>query len=270
MKIDIISDLHLDHSSRSPQDYIPHNRSGAEVLIIAGDTLIANNFNSSIYTDEANLYHEFLKLVQEKYSQTYIVIGNHESYYGYFDQTPIILREVLSKYSNIKLLDNECVALNSKVMLLGGTMWTDMDGENLSTLTLAQNTMNDHNLIKKSFGSEEKFTPKDAVLEFNNFIKFLKDTLKKYSDQKMIICTHHMPSRADNDPYRDHKAKGLFSSDLTPLIKSHSDQILYWIHGHTHTPFKYHVGNTEIICNPHGYKKERANGQQYNPVTIEI
>jgi predicted phosphodiesterase len=31
-----------------------------------------------------------------------------------------------------------------------------------------------------------------------------------------------------------------------------------WIHGHTHTPCQYVVGDTRVICNPIGYPRERA------------
>ncbi|MCS3528687.1 hypothetical protein [Chryseobacterium sp. JUb7] len=35
---------------------------------------------------------------------------------------------------------------------------------------------------------------------------------------------------------------------------------MYWIHGHIHTPCRYRIGETEIICNPHGYIDEKYNG----------
>ena len=34
----------------------------------------------------------------------------------------------------------------------------------------------------------------------------------------------------------------------------------YWIHGHVHTPVRYNIDQTEIICNPHGYINEKYNG----------
>ncbi|WP_449435670.1 hypothetical protein [Pedobacter steynii] len=44
---------------------------------------------------------------------------------------------------------------------------------------------------------------------------------------------------------------------------------LYWIHGHIHTPARYKIHQTEIICNPHGYLDEKYNG--YNKeLIIEI
>ena len=36
----------------------------------------------------------------------------------------------------------------------------------------------------------------------------------------------------------------------------------YWIHGHIHTPVRYHIGKTEIICNPVGYIDEPYNGYE--------
>ncbi len=34
----------------------------------------------------------------------------------------------------------------------------------------------------------------------------------------------------------------------------------FWIHGHIHTPNRYVIGRTEVICNPHGYIDEPYNG----------
>ena len=36
----------------------------------------------------------------------------------------------------------------------------------------------------------------------------------------------------------------------------------YLIHGHIHTPMRYHIGKTEIICNPVGYIDEVYNGYE--------
>ena len=33
-----------------------------------------------------------------------------------------------------------------------------------------------------------------------------------------------------------------------------------WIHGHTHAPCNYTVGETQVICNPRGYPGESGNG----------
>lgn len=43
----------------------------------------------------------------------------------------------------------------------------------------------------------------------------------------------------------------------------------FWIHGHTHTPIRYYIGKTEVICNPHGYIDEPDNGYQ-KELIIEV
>ena len=43
----------------------------------------------------------------------------------------------------------------------------------------------------------------------------------------------------------------------------------YWIHGHIHTPSEYKIGNTQIICNPHGYIMEPYNGYK-KELIIEV
>jgi len=58
-----------------------------------------------------------------------------------------------------------------------------------------------------------------------------------------------------------------YASNLKELIIRYKP--LYWIHGHIHTPARYKIDQTEIICNPHGYINEAYNG--YNSeLIIEI
>jgi Icc-related predicted phosphoesterase len=67
--------------------------------------------------------------------------------------------------------------------------------------------------------------------------------------------------------YLDDPISAAYVSDMEDFIVKH--QPSYWIHGHIHTPVNYKIGNTEIICNPHGYINEPYNGFNKNLV-IEI
>ena len=58
--------------------------------------------------------------------------------------------------------------------------------------------------------------------------------------------------------YRSDPITSAYASDLELFIKQH--QPLYWIHGHIHTPARYQIDQTEVICNPHGYLNEKYNG----------
>jgi hypothetical protein len=95
-----------------------------------------------------------------------------------------------------------------------------------------------------------------------------------FENQNVWVLTHHAPSYQSIHPkYRTETTNGSYASDLDDLILSHP-QIKYFSHGHTHSSFRYHIGECEIICNPRGYYSG-VNSSGLNPdfdpnLTIEI
>ena len=60
-----------------------------------------------------------------------------------------------------------------------------------------------------------------------------------------------------NDRFADDGAiNASFITDLSATIAEHQPAL--WIHGHVHDSHDYTVGETRIVCNPHGYS--RGNG----------
>jgi UDP-2,3-diacylglucosamine pyrophosphatase LpxH len=48
------------------------------------------------------------------------------------------------------------------------------------------------------------------------------------------------------------------------MIEAHP-QIAIWIHGHTHRPENYRIGNTQVIANPRGYFPHESVARAFNP-----
>lgn len=85
---------------------------------------------------------------------------------------------------------------------------------------------------------------------------------------KNIVVTHHAPSiQSVPEIYHKDPVTSAYASNLEDLILEY--QPLYWIHGHIHTPCCYKIGETEAICNPHGYIDEPDNGYD-RELIIEI
>ncbi|HRF42548.1 MAG TPA: hypothetical protein PK198_27345, partial [Saprospiraceae bacterium] len=57
---------------------------------------------------------------------------------------------------------------------------------------------------------------------------------------------------------KDDPVSSAYASHLEDFILEYQPE--YWIHGHIHTPAKYEIGKTRIICNPHGHIDEPYNG----------
>ena len=69
------------------------------------------------------------------------------------------------------------------------------------------------------------------------------------------------------EPFKNDVLSSAYASNLEPLVLEYQPD--YWVHGHIHHPIKYHIGDTIVLCNPHGYIDEPYNGFDKNLI-IEI
>ena len=80
-----------------------------------------------------------------------------------------------------------------------------------------------------------------------------------------VVVTHHLPSRRSVAPqFAGDPLNAFFLCDMERLILAR--QPLWWIHGHTHHPFDYQLGQTRVVANPRGYPSEAR--PDYVPVTL--
>lgn len=99
-------------------------------------------------------------------------------------------------------------------------------------------------------------------------MKWLQSSLETSTTAKNIVVTHHAPSpRSLPEEFKDDIVSSAYASNLESVVERHQPQ--FWIHGHIHTPVKYDIGNTKVICNPHGYISDPYNGFEQNLI-IEI
>jgi Icc-related predicted phosphoesterase len=78
-----------------------------------------------------------------------------------------------------------------------------------------------------------------------------------------IVVTHHLPSAKSISPRFERSLLNCyFANSLDDLIKKKRPKL--WIHGRTHDPCRYTIGNTRLVCNPLGYPKERRPPEAYN------
>ena len=100
MNIKLMSDLHLEFGGMDPGK--------GDVLILAGD--IVNVKEMTDGTPQGKYYLNFLERCANNYNRVFMVLGNHEHYFGTLNKTASRLKELIDvKDSNITLLDNECV-----------------------------------------------------------------------------------------------------------------------------------------------------------------
>ena len=252
MRIAYCSDLHIE---RGTLDII--NEENADVLILAGDIFVTHDleeFNTN-KTATKLLYrssriHDFISSCCKEFPHVIMVCGNHESYGSDILNTYNNITSFLRYNSNFHLLENESLNIDD-ITFVGGTMWTDMNGEDLETIHNIKNMMNDFRIIKRSC---YKFAPEDALDNFKETTDYIDLMSTIHGDKSLVVVTHHSPSFKSTDlRFKDETImNGGFCSNLEQFIKDRPN-IKTWIHGHLHNKSNYYVGTCNVLCNPRGY-----------------
>lgn len=237
LTLQVASDLHLELHQDGGHSFIESlDPTGVDVLVLAGDILSARFAE--------NVERTFTKLAA-KYPRVLYVPGNHEFWKTTPEETMHLLGDILGKIPNVTMLNNQIVTIEGR-RFIGGPMWLPQWGP-LSAYAATE--MPDFQLIA---GFSDWAVKENA--------KF-KDLLEKNLHPSDVVLTHYLPSYKSVSP----RHKG---SSVNPFFVSEMDQLILdrkpalWIHGHTHDPMNYLLGNTRIVCNPFGYPKELNTGYE--------
>ena len=278
MKIAVCSDLHLEFG-----DLDLENTQNAEVLILGGDIFVVEDLthyepptdNDVLMPTSMNLrarrYFDFIQRCCERFTHVVLITGNHEHYHGDFATTHDTLRKVFGHFANLHILDKQSTIINN-VLFFGGTLWTDMNGEDPATMHQIRVMMNDFNCIKNTNESGKKvFMPDDAVEDHFKFRRNLDETLATYSDLPVVVVGHHAPSKASTHPRYKNEfiMNGAYSTNLDNFILDRRG-IKLWTHGHTHEDFDYMIGTTRVVCNPRGYDGHEKRADHFQLKHVEI
>ena len=302
MKIAICSDVHLEFGQLDLQ-----NNENAEVLILSGDICTAVDLrvtDSILSSAKTDRYLEFFRACSRNFPHVVYIMGNHEHYHGDYAQSAGILKDALKPYENIHFLDKE-VWDHGDHRFIGGTLWTDMNGEDELTMRHVERRMNDfqicHNSLKQvnyriqeatldENGIQKKdasgnglyhavfktrdahLSPQDAVEDHKAMLKFIEDT---YNDtppsMTVVVCSHHAPSKSSEHPrYKlDQLMNGAYNSKLDNFIMDRPG-IKLWTHGHTHEDFDYMLKSCRVVCNPRGYINYEDRADHFELKVVEV
>lgn len=248
MKIQIISDLHHEFGISN----ITCEK--ADLVILAGDT---------------NLGTKGIEWVKKHIADKPVlyILGNHEYYKGSYPNT---LNKIIkaAQGSNVTVLENNSIDFGG-IRFHGATLWTDFSlfGNPVEYGIICQTKMNDYKQIRID-PSYAKLRSVDTYKLHQYSKLWLEESLAASESYQNVVITHHAPSiKSVPEIYKSDPLTAAYASDMEGLISTYKP--LYWIHGHIHTPARYHIEKTEVICNPHGYIDERYNGYN-NELIIEI
>jgi len=264
MKIAICSDLHLEFGHITLE-----NTEGAEVLILSGDICTAHGFMefNPDCVHKSKDWHLFFQECCKNFPHVIYIMGNHEHYHGDFATTEKILRDRLSYLPNLHILEKSTFTLND-VTFIGGTLWTDMNKEDPTTLHAIRNMMNDFRIISYT---NKRFEPKDAVQDHHMMLQYIRAVIESKFNGKFVVVGHHAPSKLSTHPKyaNEYLMNGGYSSDLSEFILD-NPQIKLWTHGHTHEPFDYMIGSTRVVCNPRGYADYEKRADDFKLQYVEV
>ena len=264
MKVGFCSDAHLEFGN-----LVLTNDENADVLVLAGDIVIANDFkylkldqtikaNRKLAAD-ATRWIEFFRTVSQNFPHTIYVVGNHEHYGSIFANTIPTLREALSEFENIHLLDKDAIVIDGTTFI-GATLWTDLNkGDPFVTMRIISE-MSDFVNIKvdtRKHGQwkNASFAPVDMMFDHAEAMHQFSEMLAHDSPyDKVVMVTHHAPCHLSIPVIYQNQTitNYAYYSDLSEFILDHP-QIKLAIHGHTHSQSDYQVGDTRVVCNPRGY-----------------
>jgi DNA repair exonuclease SbcCD nuclease subunit len=264
MKIALCSDLHLEF-----EDVNLKNTESAEVLILSGDIMIAEDLHNhpptvtnpyAPYIDlgsrqkAAQKFRDFLSRCSFQFPHVVYVAGNHEFYHGRWSESITHLREECARYPNVHFLERDIKVIN-EVSFIGATLWTDCNKGDPLTMHALTDMMNDFRVIRNDEHGYTKLRPAHIMYRHQQTLEYLKVVLHGMKDKKVVFVGHHGPSSMSTHPryVNETLMNGGYRSELSEMILD-NPQIVLWTHGHMHDPFDYMIGTTRVVCNPRGYK----------------
>ncbi len=248
MKLQILSDLHIDSYARRDLPLVNIPKSDADLILVAGDT--ANSDLGMAWLQQQAEHHQ---------KPVVTIAGNHE----YFGEDILTFDSKLQQWDNfdsqlltgLKVL--QCRALDvGEVRILGCTLWTDYQFEaTADTVEAAMRFMRDYQQI---MAGDVLFSPAISVQIHTQHRRWLKHALieAKAEGKKVVVMTHHSVSKQSvSERYAGLPSNAAFVTELSSWMHEAWAPAL-WVHGHTHEAFDYHIANTRVVVNPRAYPGE--------------
>jgi Icc-related predicted phosphoesterase len=217
-------------------------------------------------------YCKFIDQVASEFTTVIAIAGNHEFYGGDWIDSIRVLREEYERHSNVHFMENNVLTVGDTTFI-GATLWTDMNKRDPLTLHTVTNGMNDFIKIRHDGLGYTKLRAWHWVERHTDSVNYIRDQLAHALD-KVVVVSHHAPSFQSIDArYRTQREmNGAYASDLSDLILD-NPKIKLWIHGHTHSPHDYMIGDTRVLCNPRGdvgVERDSQEVDSYIPLFVEV
>jgi predicted phosphohydrolase len=225
-----MSDLHFEYHADAGRALVAAcHAPEADVLVLAGDIAMAEGIPDA------------LALFSERYPNVIYVHGNHEYYGSTRERVVAITREACARLGNVHWLDASAVEIKG-TRFFGAPLWFP---ENEAAVRHSRH-LNDFRQIT---GAEAW-----VYREHQRARRLLEEQVRPGD----VVISHHLPAEACVLPqYKDHPLNCFFVAGVEDVLEKTRPAL--WMHGHTHGNVDVVIGETRVLCNPHGYVKRDEN-----------
>lgn len=263
MKIQVLSDLHLEHFPSDERALSSiHLSDQADAIVLAGD-ISSGEDAIRLLGPLATERRPFL-----------LINGNHEFYDYDIEELRRRQLEASTSFPHLHFLDKNSIEL-AGVLFIGCTLWTSGNHtsngfDRYTTGVLCNRNVEDFSVIGNRGKGFSFFESNE--LHYQE-LEFILNELDRDRPTRKVVVSHHAPtSRSIHPNFRNSTINVAFVSDIGDEILTKAD---IWIHGHTHASLDYFVDRTRVICNARGYPRGRYQSQfenaNFNPeLLIEV
>lgn len=293
MKIQLLSDLHLESQPDFLPAQTPRPAPGADLLVLAGDI---GSYQTGSRLSDADFGLAQFSPLHGWPTPVVFVPGNHEYDALDFDAAHVRLRATCARLG-ITWLEREVLhgpwrdRQGRPVRLVGTTLWTDFDAlaptpdlsvpRRTGALDAAQNLLAQqlkardkafraaNFYLKKTGGTRDgqPFLAEQVRAQALLCQSWLEQALTEPFDGSTVVVTHFAPSLRSADPrYGLVPGTAGFCSALDHLLP----RAQLWLHGHLHAPQDYEHLGCRVVANPLGYARKNEQAYFAPASTIEI
>ena len=245
MKIQYMSDLHLEMAENCRHFKYAEIPVTGDVLVLAGDTF---------YLNDALPLTKFWKWASENYRQVILVPGNHEFYHqgDIMENGPQWKKMILP---NVGIYQNQVHRVDNTDFILS-TLWSHINPQ--YEYQIWRGLADFH----QSLYGGEPLTIKQYNQLHADCFNFIKEAVAKSTAEHIVVVSHHLPTTLVVAPWHyNSPLNSAFATELGDYIADSNIDV--WIYGHSHANLDAKIGNTVIVSNQLGYAFEfnsRQNG----------
>ncbi len=271
MKIDYLSDLHLDF-------YFPPDNVTSEAVISIFDPIFLNNRATTpgdilIIAGDIGHYNDqniqVLKIFQQRYYKYIIcVLGNHDYYLinriqeDEYDLDSFKradeMKELINSCENMFCLDGNVIEI--KGIRIGGTMgWYDSTYANHYYLLYKDQKLNDD---WNAYNNDSQMIKSDLIKRYDDMFRIELPKIVAVYQKCDVMVTHINPSHLHehiSPQYHNSPSNSFFTFGGHKFLQEGT--MKHWVFGHTHSETEYELFGVQVHCNPFGYPSESYHGE---------